>query len=108
MSNVHSVTEQTFPEQVLTAQGPVLVDFYADWCGPCQTQAPILESFAAQQTDSLAVVKVNVDEAPEVAQRYGIRSIPTLALFANGEVLETRVGTTTAAQLNELVRKHSN
>jgi thioredoxin 1 len=86
MTNVQRVNDQTFQDQVLDAGGLVLMDFYADSCAPCKAQAPVLESFAANQTEAVKVVKLNVDEAPSAAQLYGIRSIPTLALFANGEV----------------------
>jgi len=107
MSNVEHVNDQNFQTQVLDPQGLVLVDFYADWCGPCKAQEPILESFAANQADAVQVVKVNVDEAPNTARQYGIRSIPTLALFANGEVIETRMGTSSEAQLGALIESHT-
>lgn len=104
MSNIQQIDTQSFDHAVLRASGPVLVDFYADWCGPCQAQLPVLESFA--ESSDVSVVKVNVDESPEVAASFGVRSIPTLALFQNGEFVEARVGTSTAAQLEELVAKH--
>lgn len=106
MSNVRTVNEQSFNNEVRDHAGLVLVDFYADWCGPCQAQSPILESFAGQRAGDLSVVKVNVDEAPEIARAYGVRSIPTLTLFADGEVVDTRVGTSSEAQLNSLVEQH--
>ncbi len=107
MSGVQTVNNQTFNHHVLVASGPVLVDFYADWCGPCQAQTPILESFAEAQAELVQVVKVNIDEAPEIAQRYGVRSIPTLALFENGEVVQTHVGTATESQLTALTDAHT-
>jgi len=107
MSKVSNVTEQEFQQHVLEADKPVLVDFYADWCGPCKSQAPILESLAEDNQDSLDVVKVDVDQAGGLAQMYGIRSIPTLVLFQNGKPVESRVGVNTKAQLTELIAEHS-
>ena len=106
MSHLHKVNQDDFSERVQQQSGLVLVDFYADWCGPCQAQTPVLESFAEQHQAQLQVVKVNVDDAPEVARAYGVRSIPTLALFADGEVVDTRVGTSSQAQLTALIEKH--
>jgi thioredoxin 1 len=76
-----TITESTFQQQVLESEQPVLVDFWAEWCGPCHAVAPILDQIAEERADQLRLVKVNIDEEPELAQRYGIMSIPTMILF---------------------------
>ena len=85
------VTEQTFENEVLGAGQPVLVDFWAEWCGPCHAIAPVLDQIASERSE-LKVVKLNIDEEPAVAQRYGVMSIPTLILFKHGQVASTIVG----------------
>ncbi len=91
-----------FDELVLQADGPVLVDFYADWCGPCQVQAPILDDFA-RETTHILVVKVDVDETPNLARKYAVSSIPNLKVFHNGEIVNEYVGVAQKDQLKELV-----
>jgi len=86
------ITNDNFEAEVLKADRPVLVDFSATWCGPCQMLAPIVAEIAAEKADVLKVGKVDVDEAPELAARYGIASIPALLLFRNGDVKATSVG----------------
>jgi thioredoxin 1 len=86
------VTDATFAAQVLQAQQPVLVDFWAEWCGPCRAVAPTLEALARQYAGRARIVKVNVDRCPRTAKEFGIRSIPTLALFQDGEVADVLVG----------------
>ena len=86
------VTEATFEQEVLKSETPVLVDFWAEWCGPCHAVSPVLEKIAEERKDELKLVKVNIDEGPAVAERYGIASIPTMVLFKNGEPAAAAIG----------------
>lgn len=90
--SARSVTDDTFSTDVLAADKPVLVDFWAPWCGPCRQVGPILDELAAEHADSIDVVKVNVDENPGVTARYGITSIPALKVYSGGEVVHSIVG----------------
>jgi thioredoxin 1 len=85
-------TDQNFQQEVLNSQKPVLVDFWAPWCGPCQMMGPIIEELAEELEGKVVVGKLNVDENPQMAQKYGIMSIPTLLVFKNGQVVEQFVG----------------
>ena len=96
--NITNLTAETFDEVVGAAEGPVLVDFWAEWCGPCKMIAPILDEIAAEH-DNLSIAKVNVDEAGEIAQRYQVMSIPTLIVFNDGEVAKRMVGAAGKAKL---------
>jgi thioredoxin 1 len=96
----NAVTEQTFEQEVLGSEQPVLVDFWAEWCGPCHAIAPVLDQIAAER-DELKVVKLNIDEQPAVAQRYGVMSIPTLILFKEGEPVAAAVGAMPKSMLEE-------
>ncbi len=87
-----TATDDTFDEVVLKSDKPVLVDFWAAWCGPCRQIAPSLEAIAAENTEKLTVVKLNIDENPGVAAKYGIMSIPTMNVYRGGEVVKTIVG----------------
>lgn len=98
-----NVTAANFQRDVLDAEGPVLVDFYADWCGPCQNQLQLLEAVEADVQPRANLVKVNIDEEQALASAYGVRSIPTLMLFKAGEAIATRVGVTPKQELNELL-----
>lgn len=100
---IEKVTTNDFDTEVLAADGPVLVDFYADWCGPCRAQSPILDRVAERVGDAARIVKVDIDQDPELAQRYGVRSIPTLAVFENGAVRDVRVGVNQQADLEQLL-----
>ena len=97
--HIHHVTDDTFETEVLQAQSPVLVDYWAEWCGPCKAIAPTLEEVAKEYSGKLKVAKVNVDENQEIPKKYGIRGIPTLMLFKNGEMVETKVGALSKSQL---------
>ncbi len=100
---IESITsQQAFASHVLDATVPVLVDFYTDWCGPCQAQAPILEAFADAHVGDVSVVKVNIEDNIDIARTYGVRSIPTLTLFKEGQPIETRVGLSSASELEAL------
>ena len=90
--NITDVTDNNFQAEVIESDKPVLVDFWAPWCGPCRVIAPSLEEIADEQADSLRIVKLNVDENQQTAARYGVMSIPTLLVFKNGEVAKTIVG----------------
>ena len=98
---ITNLTAETFDEIVGQADGPVLVDFWAEWCGPCKMIAPILDEIAGEYSESLSIAKVNVDEAGELAQRYQVMSIPTLLVFKDGEVAKRMVGAAGKAKLLE-------
>jgi thioredoxin 1 len=102
-ANTVAVTDQTFEADVLKADGPVLVDFWAEWCGPCKMIAPALEEIGAEYAGRVTVAKVNIDENPETPNNYGVRGIPTLILFKNGKPHATKVGAAPKSQLKEWV-----
>jgi thioredoxin 1 len=92
MSNAHPVSDQTFDAEVLKSVEPVLVDFFAEWCGPCKAMAPALDQVAAEMKGKLKVVKVDVDQNPEITTRYRIQAMPTLMIFKDGQVAAQNVG----------------
>ena len=93
------ISDESFEEEVLQSERPVLIDYWAEWCGPCKMIAPVLDEIAAEYSDRLKVVKLNIDENPQTPPKYGIRGIPTLMVFKNGQVEATKVGAVSKAQL---------
>ncbi|MBR9813483.1 thioredoxin TrxA [bacterium] len=96
---ITTLSDASFEQDVQKASGPVLVDYWAEWCGPCKMIAPVLEEVAETYGDKLTVAKLNIDENPETPPKFGIRGIPTLMLFKDGEVAATKVGALSKAQL---------
>jgi thioredoxin 1 len=103
--NVRELTDDNFEQEVLQAAQPVLVDFWAAWCAPCRLIAPSVETVASRFAGQAKVGKLNVDDNPMVAARYGIRSIPTLLVFMGGQVVEQRVGALPAAEIGSLLER---
>ena len=104
MSNVIEIRdEESFNSDVLNSEKPVLVDFWAEWCGPCKQLAPTVETVAAEKSETLKVCKMDVDTNQELAVQYNVRSIPTLLIFKNGEVASTQIGAISKQQLEDFI-----
>ncbi|MFA9459700.1 thioredoxin TrxA [Thiohalorhabdus methylotrophus] len=106
MSSTLDVTDGTFEQEVLNSDKPVLVDYWAEWCGPCKMTAPILDEVSDEYADKLKVAKLNIDENPNTPPKYGVRGIPTLMLFKGGNVEATKVGALSKAQLQAFVEEN--
>jgi len=100
--SVMKITRENFEEKVLNAEGKILVDFWATWCGPCRMLAPVLDDVAAED-ESIVIAKIDVDEEPQLAAQYGITTIPTLMVMEKGQVVATTVGVQTKAQILKLM-----
>lgn len=104
--NVHTFTDNNFEADVLKSGGPVLVDFWAEWCGPCKRLAPTVDALATEYAGKVTVGKLNVDENPNVSFKYQVRGIPTLLLFKGGQVVESVVGLADKDDLKKVIDKH--
>lgn len=101
-----AITDSTFEKEVLQSDVPVLVDFWAEWCGPCRGLAPKLEEIAGEMAGKVRIVKINIDENQNAPQKYGIRSIPTMILFKNGQQVEQLLGNLPKENIVEMISKH--
>ena len=104
MSSQH-VNDQNFEAEVLKSSEPVLVDFWAEWCGPCKMMSPVVDEVAGELSGKVKVVKINIDENPNIPTRYGIRGIPTFMVFRDGQLVETKVGGMSKSQLSSWIEK---
>ena len=106
MSNITKLTDATFDETISASEQPVLVDFWAEWCGPCKMIAPVLEELAHENGGKLRIAKLNVDENPNTAFKFQIRGIPAMLLFKGGQVVESVVGLTPKDELKRVIDRH--
>lgn len=101
--SINKVTDTSFDDDVLKAEHPVLVDFWAEWCGPCRAIAPALEDLAQEMSGRVSIAKINIDENPKTPSQYGVRAIPTLMIFKDGQVAATKLGAVSKTQLQQWV-----
>ncbi len=105
--HITAITDANFEEEVLKSETPVLVDYWAEWCGPCKAIAPVLDDIAPEYVGKVKIVKMNMDENPNTPPKYGIRQIPTLMIFKNGAVEATKLGALSKSQLTEFLDQNS-
>ncbi|ARG98755.1 thioredoxin [Legionella micdadei] len=105
-ANIKTITDSNFEQEVLNSGKPVLVDFWAEWCGPCRALTPILEEVAANHSENVVFAKINIDENPQTPSKYGVMSIPTLILFKNGQVEAVKMGLLSKSQLSAFVESN--
>ncbi|VVC76842.1 Thioredoxin-1 [Aquicella siphonis] len=105
-SHIHAISDASFENEVIESNIPVIVDFWAQWCGPCKALAPIIEDVASQYTDKVKFVKLDVDHNPSTPPKFGVRGIPTLILFKEGQVVATQVGLINKAELAKFIDNH--
>ena len=101
--NIASTSDNKFNEDVLNSSKPVLVDFWAEWCGPCKQISPILEEISIEKKDVISIYKINIDDNPETPQKYGVRGIPTIMLFKDGQLIDQKVGSLPKSMINEWI-----
>ncbi len=104
--SILAVDDKNFENEVINSDSPVLVDFWAEWCGPCKTLLPVVEELAGELGDKVKVVKINIEDAPDTPTKYGLRGVPTLMIFKDGKVVDTRVGGMPKAQLSDWVNEN--
>ena len=104
--SINSTKDSTFDQDITSSDKPVIVDFWAEWCGPCKQIGPILEEISNEKKDIINILKLNIDENPEIPQKYGVRGIPTLMMFKNGNVIDTKVGSLPKSILSEWIDSH--
>jgi len=105
--NIKTITDSSFEKDVLNSGKPVLVDFWAEWCGPCRALTPVLEEVAAAHGDNITFAKINIDENPQTPSKYGVMSIPTLIMFKNGQVEAVKMGLLSKSQLSAFVESNA-
>ena len=104
--NTHIITDSNFDEEIKNSQIPILVDFWAEWCGPCKMIGPALEEISEEMKNDIRITKLNIDENPSTPQQYGVRGIPTLLLFKNGEVVAEKIGALSKTKLTEWISEN--
>jgi len=103
---INSTRDTSFEQDIILSDKLILVDFWAEWCGPCKQIGPILEQISDEKKDTINILKLNIDENPETPQKYGVRGIPTLMLFKEGKLIDTKVGSLPKSSLNDWIDSH--